>query len=163
MKTFLTRYFLLSSLLLFGASLHAQKHYIVGYVDSIGRQEFKMNISVKDADVSGILVMKVDSVGGIKCALMNEFGISALNFSVSTDRKQVELVNVISFLDKWYIRKVLKSDLEYLFSATKEDLDKENHSKLIRRDDTSVILENKKYNITYTLEELKDKDDEVAQ
>ena len=94
---------------------------------------------------------------------MNEFGISALNFSVSSDRRKVELVSVISFLDKWYIRKVLKSDLEYLFSATEDDLEKEYHSKVIRRDDTSVILENKKYNITYTLEELKDKDYEVAQ
>ena len=163
MKTSPTKYFLLSSLLLFGTFLHAQKHYLVGYVDSIGRQEYKMNISVKDADVSGILVMKVDSVGGIKCALMNEFGISALNFSVSTDRKQVELVNVISFLDKWYIRKVLKSDLEYLFSATEDNLEKENHDRVIRRADDSVILENKKYSITYTLEQLKGKDNEADQ
>ena len=154
---------MLSSLLLFGASLHAQKHYLVGYVDSIGRQEYKMNISVKDADVSGILIMKCDSTGVIKCALMNEFGISALNFCISEDRRKVELVNVISFLDKWYIRKVLKSDLEYLFSATEDDLEKENHDRVIRRTDDSVILENKKYNITYTLEELKDKDDDVAQ
>ena len=163
MKTSPTKYFLLSSLLLFCVTLHAQKHYIVGCADSTARQEYKMNIGVKDADVSGILVMKSDSDGGIKCALMNEFGISALNFSVSSDRRKVELVSVISFLDKWYIRKVLKSDLEYLFSATEDDLEKENHDRVIRRADDSVILENKKYSITYTLEQLKGKDNEADQ
>ncbi len=163
MKIFQTRYFLLSSLLLFCVSLHAQKHYILGCTDSIGRQEYKMNIGVKDADVSGILIMKCDSTGVIKCALMNEFGISALNFCISEDRRKVELVNVISFLDKWYIRKVLKTDLEYLFSATEDNLEKENHDRVIRRADDSVILENKKYSITYTLEQLKGKDNEADQ
>lgn len=163
MKTFRIRYFLLSSLLLFCVTSRAQKHYIIDCADSAGKQEYKMNIGVKDTDVSGILVLKCDSSSGFRCALMNEFGISALNFCVSADRKKVALVSVISFLDKWYIRKVLKSDLEYLFSATEDDLEKESHDRIIRRDDTGVILENKKYGITYTLEQLKDKDYETAQ
>ena len=43
-----------------------------------------------------------------------EFGITALEFTYQPQTKKVELIEVIAMLDKWYIRRVLKSDLQHV-------------------------------------------------
>ena len=44
--------------------------------------------------------------------IFNEFGITALEFTYHPSAKKVKLVQVIKMLDKWYIRRVLKKDLQ---------------------------------------------------
>ena len=46
--------------------------------------------------------------------LFNEFGITALEFTYQPQTKKVELIEVIAMLDKWYIRRVLKNDLQHV-------------------------------------------------
>lgn len=60
--------------------------------------------------VSGVCILVADG-GEVKGCLVNEFGISALDFIYNPQTKKVKLVHVIKLLDKWYIRRTLRSDL----------------------------------------------------
>ncbi len=60
--------------------------------------------------VSGVCILVADN-GEVKGCLVNEFGISALDFIYNPQTKKVKLVHVIKLLDKWYIRRTLRSDL----------------------------------------------------
>ena len=66
--------------------------------------------------VSGICVMYNDGED-IKVSIFNEFGISAIDFSYSLRKDKVRLLGVIKMLNKWYIRRILKSDLRKLMHA----------------------------------------------
>ena len=57
------------------------------------------------------MVREADVYHGV---LFNEFGITALEFTYQPQTKKVELIEVIAMLDKWYIRRVLKIDLQHV-------------------------------------------------
>ena len=57
------------------------------------------------------MVREADVYHGV---LFNEFGITALEFTYQLHTKKVELIEVIAMLDKWYIRRVLKNDLQHV-------------------------------------------------
>ena len=57
------------------------------------------------------MVREADVYHGV---LFNEFGITALEFTYQPQTKKVELIEVIAMLDKWYIRRVLKNDLQHV-------------------------------------------------
>ncbi len=60
--------------------------------------------------VSGVCILVADG-NEVKGCLVNEFGISALDFVYSPQTKKVKLGHVVKMLDKWYIRRTLRSDL----------------------------------------------------
>lgn len=68
--------------------------------------------------VSGICIM-VNDGDEVKASLFNEFGISALDFVFYPQTEKVKLLSVISFLNKWYIKKVLRKDLLQLIYKLK--------------------------------------------
>jgi hypothetical protein len=107
MKAFLL---FLSSLLTFTV-LHAQCEATDG--DSIlSRQRYSFTIETKKAAVTGILIAKEDQAT-IYGSMINEFGISAIDFIYTKAKAKVKLINVVSFLNKWYIKLVLKNDLKF--------------------------------------------------
>ncbi len=63
--------------------------------------------------VSGVCIMYNDGQD-VKGSIFNEFGISAIDFSYNIAKDKVKLLNVMSMLNKWYIKKLLKSDLRKL-------------------------------------------------
>ena len=114
------KYLLLISILLLSlASLtvQAQDSLIVQQtplLDSIGcKTKYATTIELSKGYLSGITIMvrEADVYHGV---LFNEFGITALEFTYQPQTKKVELIEVIAMLDKWYIRRVLKNDLQYV-------------------------------------------------
>jgi hypothetical protein len=53
-------------------------------------------------------------------------------------------------MDRWYVRKVVRSDLRMLFGATEVPREKGRRS-LAVEDDGSVTLENKRHELKYSL------------
>lgn len=114
------KYLLLISILLLSlASLtvQAQDSLIIQQAplsDSIGcKTKYATTIELSKGYLSGITIMvrEADVYHGV---LFNEFGITALEFTYQPQTKKVELIEVIAMLDKWYIRRVLKNDLQHV-------------------------------------------------
>ena len=114
------KYLLLISILLLSlASLtvQAQDSLIVQQaplLDSIGcKTRYATTIELSKGYLSGITIMvrEADVYHGV---LFNEFGTTALEFTYQPQTKKVELIEVIAMLDKWYIRRVLKNDLQHV-------------------------------------------------
>ena len=83
-------------------------------LDSIGcKTRYATTIELSKGYLSGITIMvrEADVYHGV---LFNEFGITALEFTYQPQTKKVELIEVIAMLDKWYIRRVLKNDLQHV-------------------------------------------------
>ena len=78
-------------------------------------------------------------------SLINEFGIKAFDF-ISPQGK-CKLQNTISFLDKWYIRKIVEADFVFLLW----DAGKQIKGKSLEQfSDGKFILKNEKRNIEYS-------------
>ena len=114
------KYLLLISILLLSlASLtvQARDSLIVQQAplsDSIGcKTRYATTIELSKGYLSGITIMvrEADVYHGV---LFNEFGITALEFTYQPQTKKVELIEVIAMLDKWYLRRVLKNDLQHV-------------------------------------------------
>jgi hypothetical protein len=88
---------------------------------------------------------------------VNEFGIHALDFTVSADRRKVRLLHVVDFLNKWYIKRVLRKDLQFLFSRAGQYSDRRRE---LHTDGNTTVMYNKRYKITYTFTEIKDETDQ---
>lgn len=69
-------------------------------------------IEYRDSRTTGILVVKAED-GMIMGSMINEFGISAMDFKYDICTNKLQLVSVVGWLDKWYIRRVLRNDLAY--------------------------------------------------
>jgi hypothetical protein len=80
-------------------------------MDSVKKNDFRMSFSTPTADITAICIVKYID-GAWKGTIINEFGLKVLDF-VSTPEK-CTLVNVISFLDKWYIKKVMASGIQFI-------------------------------------------------
>ena len=114
------KYLLLISILLLSLTsltVQAQDSLIVQQaplLDSIGcKTRYATTIELSKGYLSGITIMvrEADVYHGV---LFNEFGITALEFTYLPQTKKVELIEVIAMLDKWYIRRVLKNDLQHV-------------------------------------------------
>ena len=134
------KYLLLISILLLplmSLTVQAQDRLIAQQTplsDSIGcKTKYATTIELSKGYLSGITVMvrEADVYHGV---LFNEFGITALEFTYQPQIKKVELIEVIAMLDKWYIRRVLKNDLQHVM----ENLMKGNPT-----------YKNEKYHISY--------------
>lgn len=127
-----------------------------------GRQQFTVFISAKGMELSGICIIKTDEQGS-RGAIVNEFGVHALDFTLSSDRRKVKLLNVMPVMDRWYIKKVVRGDLKYLFMATENPQSKGR--RMVRvEDDGTVTLENTKYKLKYSLKPINNtQDDETTE
>ena len=118
------------------------------------KRQFNVIIETAKANVSGICIIKTDEEGS-RGAIVNEFGIHVLDFTVSSDNRKVKLLHVVDFLNKWYIKRVLRKDLQFLFSRNRSDRHRELHI-----DGDTAVMQNKRYKITYTFTEIKDETDQ---
>ena len=121
-----------------------------------GKRQYSVTIEMPRGSLSGICLIKTDASGS-KGSLVNEFGIHALDFTVSTDRRKVRLLHVIDRMNKWYIKRILRRDLRFLF-LNKESAQDRWREVTVEGDTT--ILYNKKYRITYTFTEIKNEIDQ---
>ena len=126
-----------------------------------GRQEFAVTINARGAELTGICIVKTDETG-TKGAVVNEFGVHALDFTLTADRQKVKLLNVMPAMNRWYVRRVVRKDLKYLFSATERSQSK-GPRKVVGEADGSVTLENTRYKLTYSFKPIKQEENEITQ
>lgn len=117
-----------------------------------GRQEYSVAITARGAEITGVCIVKTDAEGS-RGAIVNEFGIHALDFMVSADRRKVKLLNVIPMMDRWYVRRVVKKDLRTLFNATADGEQADGRTVTVEPDGT-VTLTNTRYKLKYSLKKL---------
>ena len=117
-----------------------------------GRQEYSVAIMARGAEITGVCIVKTDGEGS-RGAIVNEFGIHALDFMVSADRRKVKLLNVIPMMDRWYVRRVVKKDLRTLFNATADGEQAGSRTVTVEPDGT-VTLTNTRYKLKYGLKKL---------
>jgi len=82
-----------------------------GLMDSTKKNDFRLLLTTPQANITGIFIVKQVN-GEWRGTIINEFGIKILDF-VSTPKK-CTLLNVISFIDKWYIKKTMASDIRFI-------------------------------------------------
>lgn len=184
MQRFRTTFFLVSSLflLLVGCSTssvvkqvrHVSLQEQPVWTESLRSDEqmnrYQVSIKVKDNTITGIcLLKKVED--GWRGSMINEMGARAFDFTVT--EKKATLVNTISMMDKWYIRNTIAADLHFLFEAdnphvafqrkTTRYVEDENlvvrlknKKSITRMADGSIVMENLKRNIVYSLVEIEE-------
>jgi len=82
-------------------------------MDSVKKNDFRLTFTSPKATLTGVYIVKqVD--GKWKGTLVNEFGLKVFDFACSP--KKCTLMNVIPFLDKWYIKKAAASDIQFIIS-----------------------------------------------
>lgn len=145
------RYLLLSSLLLVAAVAEAGDFLL----PLAGRQQYSVLIAARGAELTGVCIVKTDSVGESRGAIVNEFGIHAMDFTLSADRRRVRLLNVMPQMDRWYIRRVVRADLRVLFGATAVG-DFKGRRTVTRDADGTLTLTNTRYNLKYSLKRIDD-------
>ena len=99
------------------------------------RLECNALIEMPKGSVSGICIM-VNEGDTVRGAVVNEFGITALDFTYTAADDKVKLSSVVAMLDKWYIRNVLSKDLRELLHSLRQG---------------TATYNDDKYHITYTL------------
>ena len=140
--------------------------------DSISNR-YRVVLKTPDSSISGICVLKKNG-DEWRGTLINEMGAKAFNFIV-TDEK-CELRDVISMMDKWYIKKTVAADLYYLFNVDnpkasfRKQLERfEQNGNLVVNNkkkqilvepDGSVLLMNNRHNLRYELRKMIDVDPE---
>lgn len=102
------------------------------------RARYSVQIDIKKAYISGICGMLFED-GKLKASVVNEFGLSAMDFEYNPQKDKVGIINIIKKLDHWYIKRVLKRDLRILLHNLEHGIYKH---------------ENAKYEITYIFQPL---------
>ena len=82
------------------------------------KNSYHATIKIPDNSITGLCFMK-KSGDEWRGTFMNEMGAKAFDFIITNDK--CELLNVISLMDKWYIKKTIAADLNYLFNVDNPD------------------------------------------
>ena len=114
-----------------------------------------VTIDTGKATISGILVTR-DTENEILGSIINEFGISALDFGYDKGKDKMKLTHVVSFLNKWYIKRVLSNDLKFCLHILYGTPFKKKHNYSIERTVDSTTICNNKRHIRYTFTPLKE-------
>jgi hypothetical protein len=84
----------------------------IGMFDTTVTRKFKTQILFKTTELTGLLVCKQTAGGTIVGSFINEFGVKAFDLTITSRR--AKLTNVLTYIDKWYIRKTIASDFHFL-------------------------------------------------
>jgi hypothetical protein len=137
------------------------------------RNSYRAQIKTPDNQVTGLCMLKKNG-DEWRGTFMNEMGVRAFDFIV-TDEK-CELLNVISMMDKWYIKKTVAADFFFFFNVDvpgatfqkslkrfeQNGMKVVNYKKkqLIVHLDGSLLLINRRHNLQYELRKIYEIDPE---
>lgn len=120
-------------------------------------------IDTGKATISGILVTR-ETENTILGSIINEFGISALNFCYDMEKDKMKLTHVVSFLNKWYIKRVLSNDLKFCLHILYGIPFNKKHNYSMEQIVDSTMVSNNKQHITYIFTPLKESTtDEISE
>ena len=124
-------------------------------VDSIteSTQHFSFQLTTPKATLSGILITRQtgDEIIG---SMINEFGISAIDFSYNKKNDKIKLLSVVSFLNKWYIKMVLRKDLKVCLHQLYNIPLKKTKGYIIEKGNNDITINNQKHHLTYSFSPL---------
>lgn len=120
-----------------------------------GVRRCAVTIDTGKATLSGIMITKEESEQ-ILGSIVNEFGISAMDFVYDRRKEKLRLEHVVGFLDKWYIRKVIGGDLKHTLHILYSIPQKENKKYKIQSDGATTTVINTKRKISYTFSPIKE-------
>lgn len=152
MRTFLL--FLLSSVFVVCNAFAAPERELL--TDAPATLKMAFRIEMQKGYVSGIMIC-AETEDVINGSLVNEFGISAIDFSYSKKKEKVKLMNVGSFLNKWYIRRVLKNDINFAIHILYDIPYKKKNNYEVSHDGANVTVFNTTRKIRYIFSPLQNK------
>lgn len=149
MRAFLL--FLSSLVALLTFNLRANEVNSVMHASPLQKHTFQIETS--NGFVSGVLLVS-ENDENINGSMINEFGVSAIDFSYSKKKQKVKLLSVVSFLNKWYIKQVLKNDIKFCIHILYGIPFKKKHNyEVIHRVDSVTIINNNRH-LKYTFSPL---------
>ncbi|MCM1066626.1 MAG: hypothetical protein NC418_03515 [Muribaculaceae bacterium] len=116
-------------------------------------QRYNFSLDTGKAYLSGIMIVS-ESDDAITGSMINSFGISALDFRYDKASRKVKLLSVVSFLDKWYIRRVLREDIKYCLHVLYLTPYKKKHDYVLHRTVDVCTIENSRRHLTYSFSPL---------
>ena len=135
------------------------------------KNTYPVVLKTPDNSITGLCILK-KSGDEWRGTLINEMGAKAFDFII-TDKK-CELLNVISMMDKWYIKKTVAADLYFLFNVDnpnapfhqqlerfkQDEMKVVNYRKkqLLVRPEGAILLVNRRHNLQYELRKILDID-----
>ncbi|MDO4190787.1 MAG: hypothetical protein Q4D14_03750 [Bacteroidales bacterium] len=126
--------------LCFSLLITAQTNYPTKEGDKV---RYEMQIEFRQANLSGICLLNRQN-DIVKSSLVNEFGVSLMDFSYNELTKKIKILHLTKKLDRIAVRQLLKHDLPKVLNAMQEGNSSYN---------------NKKYNITYTFSHIKNSEE----
>jgi len=109
--------------------------------DNENINRYQVAIQAKGNHITGICMLK-RSDEGWRGTLINEFGVKAFDFIVTPQK--CELLNTISLLNKWYIRRTIADDLHFLFETDNPDVAFQKKTVRYHEQDGSLVIRLKK-------------------
>ena len=137
--------------------------------DDVQKNDYRITIYFGDANLSGIWVVRQieQSWRGI---MMNEFGLKMFDFICTAN--QCELKNVVALANKWYIRKTIANDLQFILeidnpaykkgrkayrNSDNDTLTITHKNQVLQRfPNGEMVMRNNKRNLTYTFKKMED-------
>lgn len=115
-------------------------------------ERYSLQMEIGKGYLSGFLIVnrENDRFAGM---IVNEFGLSALSFTYDAEKGVVKVYDVVSFLNKWQIKYVLKQDIRLIIDTLYNLPHKENKSYSVVNSPDYIRIENLKRNIIYTITE----------
>lgn len=121
--------------------------------DELGRSENVVAVDMRGNRLSGIMIVKKTEKGYLG-TLINEFGIKAFDFEVIAgirgrlgSKKRVKLIDVVGFMDRWYIRRVLRRDIDFMLRFPNVPTDCLMEVVL---EGGNIVVKDLRYRISYT-------------
>lgn len=88
------------------------------YPDSIDqRVRYEIVIEMPKAYLSGLMIMHKPSQHRVNVSVINEFGISLMDFSYDEKKNKIKIQSITDKLNKWYIKRTLSSDFKNILTA----------------------------------------------
>lgn len=122
---------------------------ICAEVNTLQPTRYTFEMAMSKGRLSGILITK-ESDNNIMGSMVNEFGISAFSFTYDKAKDKIKLENVIGFLDRWYIKKLLSNDIKYCVYTLYGIPQKNKEAYSVEINEGLTIVTNKKRKITYS-------------
>lgn len=121
--------------------------------DSALTKEYTVNLNVRGHEMSGISIFEFRTEKEVVGTLMSNFGAKIFDFVY--DGRKTKILNVMKPINRWYIRKVLKKDFNFIITNLPAKRDKTEKQREMRvLPDGSISITNHKFKIKYLFSEI---------
>lgn len=158
MKKCLTLVSLLALLCMLPSFTKAANNVAEDGSDTTSTWQYALVMTARGHETTGICIMEGQPDGQLAGTVVNEFGVKAFDFTRQKGRTRV--MNVIGPLNKWYIRKVLRRDLNFIIRHLWGGKDAtEKRRSITFNANGSVSVSNRRFSINYLFTPMTTQDD----